>query len=365
MRAFDLDELEEAAAVSAAADPAPRLQSKAQFIAGFKPPDFLVDGMLQRRFVYGLTASTGHGKTAVALLISRLVADRKNNNSTLGRHAVDQGHVVYFAGENPDDLRMRVIADDEQSGRDGSDDCISFIPGAFSIDAMFEECNKTGCSIDLVVVDTSAAYFLGTDELSNTQMGGHARALRKLTTLHGGPCVLVLCHPIKHATDPAQLLPRGGGAFIAELDGNLTLWKTDDVLAELWHNKMRGPGFEPMMFRLEKIITTALIDSKGRPIPSVRAVAVSDGDQEAAAKHARSDEDAVLVAMLTPGRSLAALAQACNWTFANGDPAKTRVQRRLAGLAKSGLVRPGRGGSWELTDKGRKAAELAKASAQP
>jgi hypothetical protein len=37
----------------------------------------------------------------------------------------------------------------------------------------------------------------------------------------GGPCVLVACHPPKNAGDD-NLLPRGGGAFIAEMDGNLT-----------------------------------------------------------------------------------------------------------------------------------------------
>ena len=74
--------------------------------------------------------------------------------------------------------------------------------------------------VDLVMVDTSAAYFLSEDENSNKQMGDHAKTLRRLTTLPGGPCVLVLCHPIKHAIEPAQLLPRGGGSFLAEMDGN-------------------------------------------------------------------------------------------------------------------------------------------------
>src|SRR5262249_51933720 len=44
--------------------------SSAEFIAGFPPPDSLVVGWLQRRFVYSLTAATGDGKTAVALLIT-------------------------------------------------------------------------------------------------------------------------------------------------------------------------------------------------------------------------------------------------------------------------------------------------------
>ena len=89
------------------------------------------------------------------------------------------------------------------------------------------EVDKRG-GVDFVIIDTSAAYCLKDDENSNPQMGAHARMLRAMTKLPGGPCVLVLCHPIKHATDPSQLVPRGGGAFLAEMDGNLTIWRHDD-----------------------------------------------------------------------------------------------------------------------------------------
>jgi hypothetical protein len=37
------------------------------FLKGFIPPDYLIDGILQRRFIYSLTAPTGGGKTAIAL----------------------------------------------------------------------------------------------------------------------------------------------------------------------------------------------------------------------------------------------------------------------------------------------------------
>jgi hypothetical protein len=105
--------------------------SKAEFIGGFVPPDYLLDGILQRRFVYSLTAQTGHGKTALALLIARLVGG-SDQKATLGRHAAEKGQVVYFAGENPDDLRMRVIGDEKLCN--DTDARISFIPGTFSIE---------------------------------------------------------------------------------------------------------------------------------------------------------------------------------------------------------------------------------------
>jgi hypothetical protein len=65
--------------------PRPALLSKAQFLADYVPPDWLVDGILQRRFIYSLTAKTGDGKTAVALLIAQLVAALDRRDVTLGR----------------------------------------------------------------------------------------------------------------------------------------------------------------------------------------------------------------------------------------------------------------------------------------
>jgi len=189
-------------------------------------------------------------------------------------------------------------------------------------------------------------------------MGGHARTLRTLTELPGQPCVLVLCHPIKNAADQTQLLPRGGGAFIAEMDGNLTLWRTDEA-TELWHTgKLRGPGFEPMTFRLEKITCDVLVDKKGRHIPTVRAVAISESDKDDLARTTRSNEDRLLAAMLEPGRSIEALATACGWISSNGEAQKSKAHRILKSLEKAGLVRLHRG-TYELTDKGMNAATVA------
>ena len=342
----------------------PALLSKTQFLAGYTKPDWLWDGILQRRFVYSLTAKTGDGKTAVAVLVADCVAANNLTVRKIGLHEVDAGNVIYFAGENPDDLRNRMIASDHLSGRDSSQDRISIISGTFSIDAMRAECEAKaatlpGGKVDLVIVDTSAAYFLGDDENNNPQMGAHARNIRSLTTLPGGPCVVVLCHPVKNASEQSALLPRGGGAFIAEMDGNLTLWRTDDV-TELWHTgKLRGPGFEPIAFRLEPVLCPALIDTKGRMSPTVRAVPITDTDKEADANAARSDEDQILVAMLEQTRPIAGLATACNWVSSGGGPQKSKVHRIMRGLEKSGHVKKGRGDIYELTDRGSKSAKVA------
>jgi hypothetical protein len=339
--------------------------SKAEFLRDFVAPDYLVDGILHRRFVYALTGQTGHAKTAIALLIAEQVASA-DPEAALGRHEVEKGRVVYFCGENPDDVRMRIIGADSLRAGAPAQDRISFVVGVFNIDEMMETLRRESeeAPLDLVIVDTSAAYFLGDDEISNTEMGKHARMLRALTSLPGGPCVLVLCHPIKHVADPSQLLPRGGGAFLAEMDGNLTLWKRDDTLVELHHNKIRGPGFEPMTFRLDKFTTPKLQDVKGRPIPTVRAVYVAQNDEEREKNHARDEEDLVMAHLLRDpdNNSQASIAISLGWFFKDGEPARSRVQRAVdrLKLEKPALIALRRN-ELMLTDKGKEAAREAAA----
>jgi AAA domain len=333
----------------------PPLLSMRDFLKDFVPPEYLIDGILQRRFLYALTGQTGHAKTAIALLIAQLVGAREAG-AMLGTHLVEQGRVVYFAGENPDDVRMRLIG-----AKADLDARISFIAGVFDIGAMQDrlasEIERFG-KVDLIVVDTSAAYFLGNEELSNTQMGAHARMLRRLTAMPGGPCVLVLCHPIKHVTEPSQLLPRGGGAFLNEMDGNLTAWKVDE-LVELHHNKLRGPGFEPMTFRIERIASTDLTDSKGRLIPTVKAVVISEHEEAAEKQDARDDENKLLVALVAnPDHSIADLARDCGWiSQGTGEPYKSKVHRTLEKLeaSKPKLVAKKRD-RWMPTEEGEKSA---------
>jgi AAA domain len=337
------------------------IYSKADFVKGFHAPSYLIEGMLQRRFIYSITGATGHAKTAIALLICELVSSPEPNAMLLG-HRVRKGRVVYFVGENPDDVRMRVIGADSRRPGDPLQDWISFIPGVFDIDKMFEkleaEIERLPGPIDLVVVDTSAAYFLGNEELSNTQMGAHARVLRRLTTLPGGPCVLVLCHPIKHAVEPSQLVPRGGGAFLAEIDGNLTAWKATDMIV-LHHTKMRGPGFEPLSFELETIRTDKLADADGRLLPTVRVVPITESEEEKQAYKQRTEEDRLLTEMLKlSGQSVADLARACGFLLGSGEPHKSKVQRMLAALAKKPkpAFTDSNRDKWELTEKGKAAA---------
>jgi hypothetical protein len=210
--------------------------------------------------------------------------------------------------------------------------------------------------VALVVVDTSAAYFEGNDENDNVQAGNHARAMRGLVDLPGGPTVLVTSHPVKNP-DLENLVPRGGGAFVNEVDGNLVCLSRGGGIVEVhWHVKFRGPDFSPIPFRIAAGVSEKLKDSDGEKIWTVTATPVTAAEQEAAEDVAARRRGELMMAMAAePGATLKRLAKAAGWLTRDGEPNKSLVQRVLGELKARGLAKP-EGGSGFLTKVGAKAA---------
>jgi hypothetical protein len=333
--------------------PARLLQSSRQFTSSFVPPDPLISGILQRRFIYALTGHTGRGKTAIALLFAAHVALGRR----LGDLDVEKGRVLILAGENPTDAKMRWIALSQRMQFDRNEIDVHWIEGTFKISETFEqirrEVEQLG-GVDLIIVDSSAAFFEGDDENNNSQAGVHARRLRALTDMAGGPCVLVLCHPPKNTGDD-NLQPRGGGAYIAEIDGNLTIAKDDMTVQLHWQGKLRGPDFPPMNFLLRSVTHEELRDTKGRLISTVIAEHLSDTAQEEMAKASRWDEDQVLQLIRRNQRaSFADVASELRWLGKDGKPNRSKAQRTLGRLQRDKLIKKDRG-RYEITDKGKQA----------
>lgn len=325
-----------------------------EFVRGFVPPEYVVDGILQRSFIYSFTGQTGTGKTAILLLLAYF----KACGIALGGHEMDRGRVLICAGENPTDARQRWIAMAEYFGFDLDAIEVHWIDGVFDIEELFEriaaEVDRVG-GFDLIMIDTSAAFFKGDEENNNSQMGNHARTLRRMTTLKGRPCVLVACHPVKRAAGD-NLLPRGGGAFLAEMDGNFVAAERNGLIEFHWQGKMRGPDFAPVIFQLKSGVTCErLKDAKGRAIQTVVARTLNAEEQAAVESGALKREDEVLVAMLkNHGASLRALGVALGW-----GPEPSKVSRVLLPLKlkeNGSLVKQERG-KWLLTDRGTKEAE--------
>ena len=328
--------------------------SSRQFVADFTPPDYVLEGVLQRRFIYALTGKTGAGKTAIMLLLAALIALGR----PIGDRAVEKGRVLYFAGENADDVRMRWIAMAQQMDFDIDAIDVYFVPGVFKLSEMADrisaEITKIG-EITTLLVDTSAAFFEGDNENDNKQAGDHARRLRELTKVPGHPCVIAACHPTKKASDD-NLIPRGGGAFLAEIDGNLTAHAGEGSVEVSTQGKFRGPDFTPLNFQLRTVTHEQLKDSKGRLIPTVVASPLSEQAQEDIARAMRYREDEMLLALRDPANLTASktdLARRLGWRLRNGEPHHVRVTRVLKKLEKDKLITRKRG-RIALTNEGKK-----------
>jgi hypothetical protein len=238
------------------------------------------------------------------------------------------------------------------------------LPGGFPLtedeaDGLKRDIAALGVSLTLIVGDTASSFFPGDDENSNVQAGQYARTLRSFSECEGNPALVALCHPTKNASR-GNLLPRGGGAFLNELDGNLTLWSESlgEVTELHWQGKIRGPDFSPLGYRLRPV-GTGLADEMDRPEMTVVAEPMSE---EAVADHTKqtlANEDVVLRALRDhPDWSYAQIARNAGWVDENNQPMKPRVQRAIRSLAEGKLVtQPRKGARWELTEKGEKAAQ--------
>lgn len=333
-----------------------RILTGADFMARHVPPVWLIDGIVQRGRLYSCTSLTGHGKTAVWLHNACMI----QSGRPIGNRDTFRGNVLYLAGENPADLEARMIGT-ARTHNLAAGQLPYVLPGGFpltdvEIDALKREIAALRVPLAMIVGDTASSFFPGDDENSNVQSGQYARTLRGLADCEGNPAVMMLTHPIKNASR-SNLLPRGGGAFLNEVDGNLTTWsEVTGELTELhWQGKIRGPDFSPFGYRLRSV-PTGLNDEKGRPEITIVAEPMSE---EAVADHTKqvlANEDVVLRAVRDhPEWSWAQTAREAGWVDDSQQPEKWKVQRALRALHEDKLIdRPRKGARWRVTDKGRK-----------
>jgi hypothetical protein len=326
------------------------------FIAGYRPHKPLIKAWdLKRGWLYSLTAPTGGAKTAIALCEAVELARQG-------------ARVVFMAGENPDDVRARVILMQAMLGLERMPPTLRFVDRTFNLADNIDHVRhqvEIMVGADFIVIDTSPAFQVasgGLEENSNPEAIRWAQRLRELTRLQGTPSVLALCHPIKRPQSIEECLPRGGGGFLAETDGNYASWCS----SETEHDKffeLRGAGkfrghFSPISYHVERATCDRLVDADGNPVFSVWARRCDDQQTERAAAEQAEDENALLIAMADyPGKSLTAWAKLLEWQYSSGAPAKEKVRRTLKRLAVHRLVRHGRGGQWQLLDAGKKEAK--------
>jgi len=328
----------------------PLLVDAGEWLSEADRQEWIVDGIIQRGSLYSVTAATNHGKTAIMLLLALCVGTGRR---FAGRD-IKPGGVLILCGEDPNGFRPRMRASMEKLGLEREDviGLVTVLPYALPlrehIDQIKQEAARRG-EFTMVLVDTSVAFFTGDSEDDNLQARAHAWDLRELTELPGKPAVLVNCHPTKGA-DRDALTPRGGGAFLNEIDTNLTVWAEGETATLHWQRKKRGPDFDPIAF---EFMGAQIIEGDYK-VQTVIAWPITDEREQQIRKARNQDEDRLLYAMQHyPTHHFAEWANDCGW---NGEKAKSKVFRVMERLKADALVAKTRRG-YGLTKKGEEEAK--------
>ncbi len=147
----------------------------------------------------------------------------------------------------------------------------------------------------------------------------------------------------------------GGGAYLNELDGNLTNWSEafGESTTLHWQGKLRGADFAPVSFALNPIKIDGLTDGRGRPILSVVATLQPEEQAEKSVQLAVNEGNTVLELLRRhPGITLRDIASNAGWLLPNGKANYPKVQRILRKLRKDKLAEPWRG-KWRITSAGK------------
>lgn len=242
------------------------IDDSASFLADLKPLEYLIDGLLPVGVAYSLTGYAGHGKTTLALQFALSVA----TGEEFGHRETSKGRVLILAGENPHNVKWQYAAALAARNMKPSDVDIHFVQGRFSINEWTDVLRaKMDAMPDLklVIVDSLQAFFEGDNDNDNSQMVEMAHKLRDLCSTKTRPALLIIAHPAGKTPSKETLVPRGGSAFLNEIDGNLTVWSQDASQQTLHHSqKFRGAGFDPMEWVMEVHQFAHLADINGTPL---------------------------------------------------------------------------------------------------
>lgn len=242
------------------------IDSSASFLADLRPLEYLIDGILPTGVAYSLTGFPGHGKTTLALQFALSVA----LGEPFADRATSKGSVLILAGENPYNVKWQYAAALAARNITPAEADIHFIQGRFSIKQWTEVLRAKLAAmptLKLIIVDSLQAFFEGDNDNDNTQMVEMAHALRGIADVPQRPALLIIAHPAGKLPSKENIVPRGGGAFLAEIDGNLTVWSQDASQQTLHHSpKFRGAGFDPIEWVMQVHEFSHLTDVHGTPL---------------------------------------------------------------------------------------------------
>ena len=243
-----------------------------EVVSDLRPPEYLIDGVVETGTLGELFGDPGTFKTFVLLSMLLSVA----SGQPWYGHAVKQGPVVYIVGEGRQGIARRLLAWGKYHGMDVSTlpFFISSMPAALTDPASAAEVAATIAEVTeqhgapvAIAIDTLARNFGPGDENSTKDMGAF---ISNLDRYLGNSCVRMVVH---HSGHGDKTRSRGNSALKGALDFEFNLskktgGKKDDITVEMWCTKMKDlPEWQrPKVFEPR---TVTLNDDLLDPIQSV------------------------------------------------------------------------------------------------
>lgn len=300
------------AAMAAATSPKPSILPPSR-AAGFtfvqtsdltlKPPEFLLDGLLETETLGLLFGDPGCGKSFLAVDLALSVA---TGTAFHGREVCKPGPVFYIAGEGHGGLARRFHAWARHHGQtlEGvplfkSERAAQFIDrrSAQAVTEAVQTLAGQHGPPALVIVDTLARNFGGGDESTTKDMNAFIAAMDDLRDRWPGCCILIVHHSGHGEKNRSRGSSSLKGAvdfeFMQEMkDGNITL--TNLKMKE-------APLADPMFFALEGVdiapgINSAVLVRQGEPPKAEKTLSAGQAlglktFRLAAIEHGQFDEE--------------------------------------------------------------------------
>lgn len=282
----------------------PKLKTLRELFKEYVPPDFVIEGVIQKGYLYTITGRSGHGKTVCFIRIGMDVA----LGNPIGPHNSEKCNVAFFAGENPALVTNRLIILCEKENIAADDVPFYTYSDTFKLDVgyqrVIEDAERIG-GFGLIIVDTFSAYCRenNIEENDNNAMGKWVKdVLRHLTHLPGNPCVVALSHPNrssgKTASSKEELIPRGAYATLGEVDGNITVWREGNAIEIDAHSeKFRGPPFQTIKMKMISALSDKYKDTKGKPMNEIYSAYTTDEEIEKEEERNENTDLTILRAM--------------------------------------------------------------------
>lgn len=227
-------------------------------------PDYLIQDMIETDTTGALIGPSATGKSLVCVDAAACVA----TGTPFAGKAVQQGAVVYMAGEGLQGIARRFLGWTQRTGIRIPKGNLLISNSAITIDAdgalkLLDAVEILDAEIKLVVIDTLARHMSG-EENSNRDMSAFIAAVDTIREEYG--CSILIVHHTGHSHENSGRA-RGASAFYAALDFEFLIQGNRKGLSSMLGTKNKeGPLYPKRAFKLSPIELDGLKNADGSAV---------------------------------------------------------------------------------------------------